>query len=41
MSFGLTLTIIGLGAPIVFALLAGRFCHMDDLERDPLDNPPD
>ena len=41
MSFGIALAIIGLATPILSALLAGRFCHMDDLERDPLDTSLD
>ena len=41
MSFGIALTIIVLAAVIAATLLAGRFCHMDDLESDPLDNSPD
>ena len=38
MSFGLGL-VIALMAIIAFALLAGRICHMGDLDRDPLDTP--
>ena len=41
MSFGFALTIIVLTAVIACALLAGRICHMGDLDRDPLDNSPD
>ena len=40
MSFGVGLIIV-LMAIIAFALLAGRICHMGDLDRDPLDNSPD
>ena len=37
MSFGLGLT-IALMAVIGIALLAGRICHIGDLEKDPLDS---
>jgi hypothetical protein len=36
MSFGLGLT-IAIMVMIGFALLAGRICHIGDLEKDPLD----
>ena len=35
---GLTIAVM---AMIVIALLAGRICHIGDLEKDPLDNSPD
>ena len=35
---GLTIAVM---AMIVIALLAGRICHIRDLEKDPLDNSPD
>lgn len=40
MSFGIALTIIVLTAVIACALLVGRICHLGDLEKDPLDTPP-
>ena len=40
MSFGIGLIIV-VWAEIGFALLAGRICHMGDLDTDPLDNSPD
>jgi hypothetical protein len=40
MSFGFGFIIV-LMAIVAFALLAGRICHMGDLDRDPLDNSPD
>jgi hypothetical protein len=37
MSFGLGLTIVVV-VMVGVALLAGRICHIGDLEKDPLDN---